>query len=122
LVSAGITKKLDRKGRKEKAAKNTKGGAKSERSCFLEVEDNSGPYEDIVLAAFSDIHVQFGHARVEVPRFSAQAEAAEQFDVESHTDLKDSGRTTGIARIGPAELQRGILLEIAKASPRTYPG
>ncbi len=83
--------------------------------------NNSRADKNIMLAAFSDIHVQLGHAGVEVACFSAQAEAAEQFDIESHADLKDCGRTTGIAGIGPAELQRGILLEIAKASARTYP-
>ena len=67
--------------------------------------DDSGADKDIMLAAFSDIHVQLGHAGVEVARFSAQAEAAEQLDIESHADLKDCGRGTGFAGVGPAKLQ-----------------
>ena len=60
--------------------------------------NDTGADKDIVLAAFSDIHVQLRHAGVEVARLAAQAEAAEQPDIESHADLKDCGRVTRFRR------------------------
>src|SRR6185436_14903226 len=113
------TKKLNRKGRKEKPQRTRKNRPSA---TFSEMVNHTRADKNIMLAAFSDVHVQLGHARVEVARFAAQAEAAEQFDIESHADLKDCGRVTGFAGIGSTKLQCGIRLEIPKASPRAHPG
>jgi hypothetical protein len=41
------------------------------------VPDGSAAYEEVMLAAFADIHIQWRDAAEEVPGFSADADVAE---------------------------------------------
>src|ERR1700690_2469449 len=85
----------------------------------LEMPDDSATYEKIMLTCFSGVHVQLGRAGVKIPHFAAHAEDSPYFCINAPADLEHSARSSGLARVGPAKLQRRILHEIAKAPAHT---
>jgi hypothetical protein len=86
-------------------------------SLLPEVPNESAADEQVVLTARVGAEVQIGSAGPKITKFATYAEMAEQRDIESATNLKDSGCT----RLLGLELHR-TSVEVAESAANTDPG
>jgi len=71
----------------------------------LETPDDPSAHKQIMLAAFSRIHVQLGHAGEKIPYFTAYAEAIPYSRIEARANLKYPTGASCFARVRSARLQ-----------------
>jgi hypothetical protein len=95
-----------------------------ERASLLEVKNQSAADVVVVLASFSGIHVDWGHAAPVVTRLHPEPGSLQsrEADIHSHPALQDAGGFASGAGVGAAVEPVAAGSEVANAAAETYPG